>query len=207
MPTRLRWTALLALLAACGPASQADSEPAASADSAPAAPPPGSVDSTFAPDEALRRFRDGVPEPRALTAGAASRDALVREFVSALARQDTAALIAMHITRAEFAWLYYPHSPTAQPGRYLDPKTMWFLLSLESEKGLTRLMQRLGGKGAGLRALACEPEPRIEGPNRLWEQCRLTLRDTPPDFRAERLFGTILERGGRFKFVSFKTDL
>lgn len=205
MPTSLRWIALLTLLAACGPApaSRAESEPAPPA----AAPPPGSVDSTFTPEESLRRFRDGLPEPRGLSAGATSRDALVRDFVSALARQDTAALIAMHVTRPEFAWLYYPHSPTAQPGRYLDPKTMWFLLSLESEKGLTRLMQRLGGKGAELRELTCEPEPRVEGPNRLWEQCRLALRNTPPGFRAERLFGTILERGGRFKFISYKTDL
>ena len=201
MPTP-RWIALLALLAACGPApaSRAESEP-------PAPPAPGSVDSTFAPEEALRRFRDGLPEPRDLASGAATRDALVRDFVAALARQDTAALIRMHLTRAEFAWLYYPHTPTAQPGRYLDPKTMWFLLSLESEKGLTRLMQRLGGKGAELRDLTCEPEPRVEGPNRLWEQCRIRLRNTPADFRAERLFGTMLERGGRVKFVSYKTDL
>ena len=187
-----------ALLAACG---AAPAPPAA--DTAPA----GVVDSTFAPEESLRRFRAGLSEPAALSGGAASREALVRGFVAALARRDTAAVVAMHLTRAEFAWLYYPHAPLSRPGRYLDPQTTWLLLRLESEKGLTRLMQRLGGTGAAFAALHCEPEPTLQGPNRLWEQCRAQLRGAPAGFRAQRLFGTIVERDGRFKFVSYKTDL
>jgi hypothetical protein len=113
----------------------------------------------------------------------------VRGFVDALERQDTAALIRMHITRPEFAWLYFPY--TEAPG--LDPKIAWLLLRLESEKGLTRLMQRPVPRGD----LRCEDEARKQGPNRLWERCRLGTR---------QLFGTIVEREGRFKFVSYKTD-
>lgn len=199
----IRWLVPVFLLAACG----AEREPrAAAADST--AAPAAVVDSTFPPDEALRRFREGLADPRELGGGAESKEALVRGFVAALARRDTAAVIAMHQTRDEFAWLYYPEAPLSRPGpQYLDPKTMWLLLRLESEKGLTRLMQRLGGSGAELGALRCEPEPRVEGPNRLWEQCRVELRGAPQGFTTQRLFGTILERGGVFKFVSYKTGL
>ncbi|HEX8362469.1 MAG TPA: hypothetical protein VF613_20280 [Longimicrobium sp.] len=180
-----RWL-FVVILGACSPEPEPRTE----------SPPPvqGVVDSTFTPEEAMRRFREGLAQPRGLEGGAESREALVRGFVDALARQDTAALIAMHITRAEFAWLYYPHTELARPERYLEPKTVWLLLRLESEKGLTRLVQRPIAKGAP----RCEDEPRVEGPNRLWERCRLGTR---------QLFGTILEREGRFKFVSYKTDL
>jgi hypothetical protein len=179
------------LIAACKPAP----EPRAEAAPPDSAPVQGVVDSTFTPEESLRRFREGLVEPKALEGGAGSRDELVRGFVDALARQDTAALIRMHITRPEFAWLYYPHTPLSRPERYLEPKTVWLLMRLESEKGLTRLMQR-ERKGVG--ELRCENQPLVEGPNRLWERCRLGTR---------QLFGTIIEREGRFKFVSYKTDL
>ena len=204
---RLRF-ALLLLLAACGGAAEtrASATEAGTAAAAPA-PAPGTVDSTFTPQENMRRFREGLAEPRALEGGAESREALVRGFVDALARRDTAALIRMHMTRAEFAYLYYPHTSLAGADGYLEPKTVWFLLRLESEKGLNRLMQRLGGKGARFGGLRCEDAPRAEGPNRLWEECLLELRDRPADLRARRLFGTIVEREGRFKFVSYKTDM
>lgn len=191
MHKHARWLLPVILAAGCNPEPQTRAE-AAPPDSAPA---PAVVDSTFPPEEAMRRFREGLAEPRGLEGGAGSRDELVRGFVDALARQDTAVLIRMHITRPEFAWLYYPHTELAPPGRYLEPKTVWLLLRLESEKGLTRLMQRRRTAEGRLR---CEAQPRVEGPNRLWERCRLGTR---------QLFGTILEREGRFKFVSYKTDL
>jgi hypothetical protein len=176
------WIAFVLLAAACTspPESRVDSGGFVQ----------GVVDSTFTPEESMRRFREGLEEPRGLEGGAGSREALVRGFVGALERQDTTALIRMHITRPEFAWLYFPH--TESPG--LDPKIAWLLLRLESEKGLTRLMQRPIPRGD----LQCEEEPRTQGPNRLWERCRLGTR---------QLFGTIVEREGRFKFVSYKTDL
>ncbi len=184
------WLFVVVLAAGCGPAPETRAESAVPDTAA----VQGVVDSTFTPEESLRRFREGLPQVAALEGGAGSRDGLVRGFVDALERQDTTALIAMHITRPEFAWLYYPHTELARPERYLEPKTVWLLLRLESEKGLTRLVQRPAPKGA----LRCEDEPRVEGPNRLWERCRLGTR---------QLFGSIIERVGRFKFISYKTDL
>jgi hypothetical protein len=201
---RLAILLALALLAACGDAPGTRAEAAAPDTAAPA---PGPVDSTFTPEENLRRFREGLAEPRALEGGAESRDALVRGFVEALARGDTAALLRMHVTRAEFAYLYYPESQLSRPDQYLDPKMVWLLTRLESEKGLNRLMQRLGGRDLELVGTHCKGVPAEQGPNRLWEACRPELRNLPPGFRAQRLFGTIVEREGRFKFLSYKTDM
>lgn len=183
---------LLAGLAACGPA----------ADAAP--PRAAAVDSVFGPEESLRRLRVGLREPPSLSGGAGSAAALVEGFVSALERGDTAAAVGMHLTRAEFAWLYFPTTATPAAGTRMDPRLMWTLMRLESEKGLDRLFTRFGGEPLGYRGLTCEPEPRAEGANRLWEHCRVALDRAPG---GTRLFGTLIERDGHFKFVSFKTDL
>ena len=164
------------------------------------------VDSALPPEESLRRLRDGLPEPAALD-GAPSRDALVRGLFERLRAQDTAAVVAMTLTRAEFGWLYYPELAAASPTPALDPRLMWTLLRLESEKGLNRLFQRLGGVDVGFEGYRCEALPRTEGRNRLWEDCEVRLGSPPEDLAATRLFGTIIERDGRYKFVSFKTDL
>ncbi|HXO86405.1 MAG TPA: hypothetical protein VN803_12870, partial [Gemmatimonadales bacterium] len=72
------------------------------------------VDSAVSREAELARFRDGLTEPAALAGGAASRDALVRAFVRALQARDTIALAGLLLTRAEFAYLYYPTNPEAR---------------------------------------------------------------------------------------------
>jgi hypothetical protein len=104
----------------------------------PDAPPraqaaPVHIDSAIPKDEELRRFRRGLIEPAELTGGARSRDALVRSYVSALERGDTAALAALVITKAEFAYIYYPTNPQARPPYDLSPGLMWFMLQQRSE--------------------------------------------------------------------------
>lgn len=165
------------------------------------------VDSARTPDASLALLREGVVRAGELRGGASSREALVRGLVEALANGDTARAVGMHLSRSEFAWLYYPTSAGAQSGRQLDPGLMWSLIRLESEKGLDRLFERLGGMPLEYVGHRCEAAARSEGRNRLWERCGVDLRGAPADFRARRLFGTILERDGHFKFVSYKTDL
>ena len=49
----------------------------------------------------------------------------------------------------------------------------------------------------------CEAEPRVEGGNRIWEQCVVTLGDGGD----VRLFGSIIERQGRFRLMSLANRL
>jgi hypothetical protein len=174
-----------------------------------AAPAPGTyVDSILPPEEEQRRFREGLADPGRLSGGAASRDALVRRFVRAVETGDTAAVRAMMVSRAEFAWLYYPESEFARPPRRTSPALLWFLTMEESEMGIGRLRARRGGRPLGFAGHACDPEPRVQGANRLWRGCRATARDPEGGGTTEtRLFGAILERGGHFKFLSYQNDL
>jgi hypothetical protein len=165
------------------------------------------VDSVRSVDEEIRRFRSDIPvAPTKLIGGAATAKALVRQFVEALARSDTSALVGMAATRAEFAYLLYPSSPYTRAPYRQSPEIAWLLLQAENQKGLTRLLRRLGGREAIYDGHRCGRTPLREGRNRIWRGCRVRLRLAAGESFEGRLFGAIVEREGRFKFASYATD-
>lgn len=157
-------------------------------------------------DSALAAFRAPLPPVVALDGGERSRDALVARFVRAVERADTNDLRALAMSRAEFAYLYYPGSAhTRRPSRQEAP-LVWFLHLQESQKGISRALARRGGRPLGLLGYRCAPAPVREGRNVLWHDCLLRLAGGG-DTSEVRLFGAVLERDGRFKLHSFANDL
>ena len=165
--------------------------------------PPVVVDSAIARDEALRRFRAGLPRIDSLLGGAESREALVRRFVKALENSDTAAFRDLVLTRQEFAWLYYPTNAQGLPPYELAPDLFWFMLETRSRRGIVHALAERSGQPLGYLRTDCDSVPSIEGDNRVWGPCTITRRDS----LVERLFGPIIERHGRFKFVSYANNL
>ncbi|MGH7505977.1 MAG: hypothetical protein ACRELX_10015 [Longimicrobiales bacterium] len=121
-------------------------------------------------------------------------------------RADTAALIRMTMNRGEFAYLYYPHTIHTRPPYELDAEHAWLLSRAQTEKGLTRILQRFGGRPFSAAAYACESAPRREGPNRYWDGCTVTRADHGVP-RTMRWFGSIWDRDGHFKFAGYANDL
>jgi hypothetical protein len=175
--------------------------------SATKAAPAGAVDSAIPREEALRRFREGLPSVDSLAGGATSQAGLVREFVRALERSDTATLGRLVMSRQEFAWVYYPDTPQGLPPYDLSPDLLWFLLENRGVIGLSHLVQERMGFPLGYSAYQCDPVPSVEGENRVWGPCGVTRRQPDGSLVTERLFGLILERRGRFKFVSYANKL
>lgn len=195
---------LLIVLAACrgerrpapvpGPASTAN------------APAPGVIDSAVPIPELLRRFRMNTPPVAALADAPTSRDTLVARFARALAAGDSASLARLALSRAEFAWLYYPETPLSRPPYELPPGMMWFQIVTNDRKGLGRLLRAQDARPFRIDGHRCEP-PLRQGPNVVYNRCVALVRG-PAGQRAEtELFGSILERGGRFKFVSYANGL
>lgn len=192
----IRWiapAAALVLLPACADAPR----------DADAAVP---VDTLRPPAEALARFRDGLPIADSLAGGAPSRDSLVARFVDAIARLDTAAVRAMVLDRAEYGWIYFPSLQRMNPGVRMQPEVMWMLHVQDSEKGITRVLRRLGGGQARFGAYACEDAPQVEGGNRYWHACTVETIAPDGETAALKLFGSLVERGGRWKIVSCAND-
>jgi hypothetical protein len=167
---------------------------------------PQHVDSLIPRDVEVARFRAGLEPPRELSNGAPSRDVLVLRYVDALERSDTAALMALVLTRAEFAYLYYPTNPQGRPPYDLSPGLMWFMMQESTNKGSRRALDERGGHPLGYVGYSCDVRPSHEGDNVVWGPCAVR-RQTATGTIEERLFGLILERHDQFKFVTLANKL
>ena len=159
------------------------------------------------PQDALAQFRSGLVEPMQLSGSAPSIDALIERFVQAVEQRDTAALVSMHLTRAEFAWLYYPTNPQARPPYSLPPDVMWFVEQGNSAKGVARLLHDRAGQELEVVGYRCDPVTSRQGENIVIGPCLLRRVSATRDTVEERLFGLVIERGGQFKFVSYSNKL
>ena len=161
------------------------------------------VDTIHPPEISLARFREGLAPPaESLPGGESSIETLTARWVAAVESHDTATIRRLVLDRAEFAWLYYPASAYSRRPLYQPPELVWFRLQAGSEKGIVRVLRRLGGTDMGYRSVACPAPPRLEGTNRIWEYCEVR-RAEAGEVRSAMLFGGILERAGRFKFISY----
>ena len=163
----------------------------------------GVVDSVRPIAEHLRRFRAALPPVDTFRHASASREALVARLARAVGTRDTAALNAMALDRREFAWLFYESSPLARPPYEAPPELLWGQILTASDEGARQLVNRFGGSTVTADRLVCPDAAEIEGENRLYKRCR--VRFTAPGRRTLEgdLFGTIVERHGRFKFVGY----
>jgi hypothetical protein len=165
------------------------------------------VDTVLPREVDLSRFRaelgDSIAE---LDSDFRSRDALVDAFVARLAARDTAGLLALALTKREFAWIYYPTNPIGLPPYDLGAGLMWFQLDGNSRKGLIHALDERGGRDLHVVGYACESTD-TEGENRVHNRCALRKLQAPGDTVPEVLFGGIIERRGRFKLIGFTNKL
>jgi hypothetical protein len=174
----------LLLLAACGRDDTARAAPVV-------------VDSATSIPVALERFRAGLPVLAALEQPYRDRDSLVAAVASAISRRDTVGLRALEVSRAEFAYLYYPSSPQSRPPYELPPELMWLQMEQQSARGLVRLLDRFGGGDPDAADYACE-SPRVEGDNTIYPACR---------FSSGAPIGAVIERREGFRILSYANDL
>lgn len=166
------------------------------------------VDSILPVEETMRRFRAAIGGARvtAFTGSSPSREALVRRFINALAVSDSADLGAIALNAREFIDLVYPESPYTHPPYRQSPALVWNQIQNPSASGLTRLVRRLGNQPLRYVDHRCDADPDRQGRNLIWTNCivRLGSSNEPPT--SHRLFGSIIQRNGRFKIVSYKNQ-
>jgi len=166
------------------------------------------VDSILPVEEAIRRFGAAIGgQPvTALTGSSPSREALVRRFMNALAAGDSADLRAMAVNAREFADLIYPESPYTRPPYRQSPALVWNQIENPSASGFTRLVRRLGKQPLRYVDHNCDAKPDRQGRNLIWTNCFVRLRSPNEPTTSHRLFGSIIQRDGKFKIVSYKNE-
>ena len=155
----------------------------------------------------LSRFQHGSPRVDSLSDVSSSAEALTRRYLEAVERFDTTALRGIHISRAEYAHLYFPSSKMMAPPYELPPDVAWMLHTSESNQGIASVLRRFGGHRLELEAVRCPGEPLEEGPNTVWRDCTVRYRAGGGSPHEQPLFAAIIERDGRFKFFSYATSL
>ncbi len=163
------------------------------------------IDSILPLEEEIRRFSALSPPHLSLSHGAHSREELVAQWAAAVEARDSASLTRLHITPNEFIGLYYPNSIYTSPPYRQSPSLVWFRMVNSSSRGSTRVMQRHGGQPLHLRGVRCEESSTPSGTVRIWGPC-LIERQVDTSVREQRLFGSILEHNGRFKFLSYDSE-
>ena len=168
------------------------------------------IDSILPPDEALRRLQQEVtdPIPTRLTGGADSRPALIRAYWDALQRTDTTLIRTLVLSKAEFAYLYFPESAPFASG--MQPVPAWVLYEAQSGRGLTAASSRAREAAAGravLRDVTCRAGGRTEGASETSGPCGVVLRW--PDGRTDTLWiaSTVIRRDGRYKLLGLDNAL
>jgi hypothetical protein len=202
LDSTLSIVAIAALVAAgCDRAAEAGGRPAR------ANPAAGmKIDSMLPPGEALRRFQSELAVVSELADGAPGRDELVSQFMRALERADTAALEKLVLSKAEYGLLYFPSSVYSRKPYELPPDIAWLLNEQNSRKGAIRVVRRLSGRDLKFGGYTCG-SPVSEQENVFWRDCQVTYVD-PATSRpvTRKLFGTIIQRGHQYKFLSYAND-
>ncbi len=168
----------------------------------------GVIDSALPIPVLLERFRATTTDtPTVLRGGAERPEALVRALLAAVSARDTATLRSLVMSRAEFAWLYYPHTKYIARPYELGPELVWIQHAAGSETGAVRLLERYGGSALRFDALLCADSVISEGPNRITPGCRVRFAAADSAPRTLQLFAGLLARDGRYKFLSYANDL
>ena len=167
------------------------------------------VDSIFPVDEELRRFRKALGGDSAIVfnGGSPSREALVRRFVTALAANDTNEFRTLVVHGREFADLYYPVSVYSRAPFHQPPQLAWSLIQNPSADGLKKLLRTMGGKPITYVADKCDPTVHHEGRITRYAGCIVRIADAKGDTTTRLLFGSIVELGGVYKFLSYTNRL
>jgi hypothetical protein len=164
-------------------------------------------DTLHSAEESLRRFRETLTPVESLAPTFEGKEHVARTFVAAIAANDVKAVALTLMTRAEFAWLYYPENPISEPPYELPVGIAWFELEGNSLAGVRRALATYGGRSVVFRDVECPGTPVVQGPHRLWNGCMVLLGHGDASDSVVRMFGSIIERDGRFKLVTAANDL
>jgi hypothetical protein len=166
------------------------------------------VDSARPIPEEIRRFaeRVGGDSVSSFAHASMSREALIRRVVRDVARADSSDLAAAAITPREFIDLVYPSSPYTHRPYEQPPDLVWMQIANPSGAGYRRLLGRLGGQAFAYISDACAGKPERQGANTLYLDCIIMVSDPSHRQIKQRWFGSIIERDGRFKILSYRNQ-
>ena len=135
-----------------------------------------------------------------------SPEAVARAVVAGLAARDAEGLRALALSEAEFRDIVWPRLPASRPERNVPWEYAWGDLHGKSEAHLAELLARWQDRGYALVSVAFRGDTTDHGAFRVHRASVLELRDADGRAHTARLFGSMIEMGGRYKAFSYVVD-
>jgi hypothetical protein len=143
----------------------------------------------------------------ALDWGLESPRAVAVAVVAALDARDAPALERLSVNEQEFRHLVWPRQPAARPERNIPWDYAWRSLAARSRHQLAgRLSEWVGGRRSTVVGVTFAGETTDYGAYRVHRRSVVTLRDAAGRLETVRVFGSIIEQGGRFRVFSYVVD-
>ena len=136
----------------------------------------------------------------------ASPEALARAVLKAIEERDTGALHALALNKEEFAEHVWPELPAARPERNLSVDFVWGDLLVKSNVTLRDTLAAHGGHRYEFVRMAFLGDTTAYGSYRVRRESELTVKDSTGTPRQIRVFGSMLEKSGRYKVFSYVID-
>lgn len=134
-----------------------------------------------------------------------SKDAAAEAFLRGLAARDKATLSGMAVSEGEFLKYIWPALPASRPDVGMPADRAWAEQAQRNAAYLSQTLAEHGGREYRLLAVTFAGGTTDYGAYRVHRETTLDVRG--PDGPATlRLFGSLVESGGRWKIYSFVVD-
>jgi hypothetical protein len=146
-----------------------------------------------------------VVEPVPLTPGYDSKDAAATAFLQALAARDTETLAQQVVTQKEFLKHIWPSLPASRPDVGMPADRAWAEQAQRNSTFLAQTLATHGGRRYELVVVSFGAPATTYGTFTIHPETTLDVRDAT-GVQEVRLFGSMIESGGRWKIYSFVVD-
>jgi hypothetical protein len=142
-----------------------------------------------------------------LDGGLGSPREVAQAVVRALDARDLTALERLGLSEREFREVVWPRQPAARPERNIPWDYAWRSLAAKSRFQLRgRLNEWSSSRNASLVGVDFTGETTDYGTYRVHRRSAVTLRRGDGTLATVRLFGSMIEQGGRYKVFSYVVD-
>lgn len=145
---------------------------------------------------------------RPLSGGASSKSELVEKVLDRFAHRDTVALGRLLVDKDEFLDIIYPelgiHYASARDTREETKAFLWEHQYLNARKGLFKALREVGGKEMAFVDMRFADGEKHFRTYKLHEGTEVDVRTADGQEATLLALGTIIERDGRFKLLSYR---
>ncbi len=152
---------------------------------------------------------EAASAPGGFSGGSNDLGALLDRFLLALEQRDEKGLQALRVTEIEYRQLVVPgnvdkgEAPQILSGEASE--YFWQIMDQKSRHFENLLLERFGGESFQIKDVSFEKGHKEYAGHQAWRRLSLTVTDAAGQDRLIRT-GSILERDGQYKFVSFIRD-